>query len=177
MLSVYRTGTLQNLIEVMQEYKIDLLAVQEVRWLGRSIIEKDCRIYYSCDDEKNIFGAGFIFSKHIRSRVINFKPIYTRLWIFRIRGVFKNYSFVCACVPTEGRVKDRRIRYMRLKRMYKQFLSYNIKIMNATLGKEICTGIAVNICDLHDEVNVISPLVLLLGAIDNALNHCIYFRM
>jgi len=49
--------------------------------------------------------------------------------------------------------------------------------MNATLGKEICTGIAVNICDLHDEVNVISPLVLLLGAIDNALNHCIYFRM
>ena len=74
-------------------------------------------------------------------------------------------------------MKDRRIRYMRLKRMYKQFLSYNIKIMNATLGKEICTGIAVNICDLHDEVNVISPLVLLLGAIDNALNHCIYFRM
>ena len=44
MLSVYRNGTLQNLIEVMQEYKIDLLAVQEVRRLGRSIIEKDCRI-------------------------------------------------------------------------------------------------------------------------------------
>jgi hypothetical protein len=36
----------------MQEYKIDLLAVQEVRWLGRRIIEKDCRIYYSCDDKK-----------------------------------------------------------------------------------------------------------------------------
>jgi uncharacterized protein YbgA (DUF1722 family) len=39
-LSLYRSGALQNLIEVMQEYKIDLLAVQEVRWLGRSIIEK-----------------------------------------------------------------------------------------------------------------------------------------
>ena len=50
LLSLYRIGTL--LIKVMQEYKIGLLAVQEVRWQGRRIIEKDCRIYYSCDDEK-----------------------------------------------------------------------------------------------------------------------------
>jgi len=53
--------------KITQDYKFDLLAVQEVRWLGRSIIEKDCRIYYSCDDEENIFGAGFIASKIIRS--------------------------------------------------------------------------------------------------------------
>jgi hypothetical protein len=161
----------------MQEYKIDLLAVQEVRWLGRSIIEKDCRIYYSCDDEKNIFGAGFIASKHIRSRVIICKPIDMRLWIFRIRGKFKNYRFVCARVPTEGRVKDRRIGYMRLKRMYKQFPSYNIKNMNAELGKEICAGIAVSTCGLHDEVNFISPLFFLLGAMHDAVNHWVYFRM
>jgi hypothetical protein len=44
----------QNLIQVTQEYKTDLLKVQEVRWLGRSTTEKkDCRIYDSCDD--NIF--------------------------------------------------------------------------------------------------------------------------
>jgi hypothetical protein len=49
----------------MQEQKIDLLAVQEVRWLERSIIEKDYRIYYSCDDE-NIFGADLIVSKQIK---------------------------------------------------------------------------------------------------------------
>jgi exonuclease III len=126
-LSLYRTGTLQNLIEVMQEYKIDLLAVQEVRWLGRSITEKDCRIYYSCDDEKNIFGAGFIVSKYIGSRVIICKPIDMRLLTLRIRSEFKNYSFICARVPTEGRVKDGRIGYMRLKRMYKQFPSQVIK--------------------------------------------------
>jgi hypothetical protein len=43
----------QNLIQVTQEYKTDLLKVQ-VRWLRRSTIEKkDCRIYDSCDD--NIF--------------------------------------------------------------------------------------------------------------------------
>jgi len=79
----------------MQEYKIDLLAVQDVRWMGRSIIEKECRIYYSRDDKENIFGAGFIVSKHIRSRVIIFKPIDMRLWVLRITGEFKKYSFIC----------------------------------------------------------------------------------
>jgi len=46
---------------------------------------------------------------------------------------------------------------MRLKRMYKQFPSYDIKIMlgdmNAKSGKEIWNGRAVSTCDLHDEVN------------------------
>ena len=55
------------------------------------------------------------------------------------------------------RVKDMRIDYMRLKRMYKQFPLYEIKIMlgdmNAKMGKEIWTGIAVSTCDLCDEVN------------------------
>jgi len=66
---------------------------------------------------------------------------------------------------------------MRLKRMCQQFPSYNIKIMNAKLGKEICTGIAVSACDLHDEVNFISPLDLLLGAMHDAVNNWVYFRM
>jgi len=101
MLSLYRSGTLQNLIKIMQEYKTGLLAVQEVKLLGWSIIEKDCRIYYSCDNEENIFGAGCIVNKHIRSRVIIFKPIDMRLWVLRIRGKFKNYSFICAHVLTE----------------------------------------------------------------------------
>ena len=94
--SMYRSGMLQNLTELVQECKIDLLAAQEVRWLGRHIVGKDCRIEYRCDDVENIFGAGCIFSKHIRSRVIIFKHIDMRLWVLRIRGEFKNYSFICA---------------------------------------------------------------------------------
>ena len=101
-LSLYRSGTLQYLIRVTQDYKTDLLAVQEIRWLGRSIIEKDCRICYSCNGEENIFVAGFA-STHVRSRVIICKPIDMRLWVLRIRGEFKNYSFICAPVPMKER--------------------------------------------------------------------------
>jgi Endonuclease/Exonuclease/phosphatase family. len=39
-LSLHRSGALHNLIQGTQEYKTDLLAVQEVRWLGRSIIKR-----------------------------------------------------------------------------------------------------------------------------------------
>ena len=97
---------MQNLNEVTQEYKIDLLAVQEVRWRGRSIIGKDCRIQCSCDDDdENIFEADFIVSKHNRSRIIIFKPIDMRLWVLGIRGEFKNYSFICAHVLTKEKSK------------------------------------------------------------------------
>jgi len=54
-LSLYRSGKLHKLFGVTQDYKIDFLAIQEVGWLGGSIREKDCRMYYSCDDEENIF--------------------------------------------------------------------------------------------------------------------------
>jgi len=81
----------QNLIQVTQEYKIDLLAVQEVKWIGRNTIEKkDCRIYYSCDDKQYIFRTGFTLSKCWRSREIDFKPTDSRTYVLRIRGKFKN---------------------------------------------------------------------------------------
>jgi CYTH domain-containing protein len=52
-LSLYRSGALRDLIQATQEYKTDLLVIQKVRWLGRSITEnKNCTVYYSCD---NIF--------------------------------------------------------------------------------------------------------------------------
>jgi hypothetical protein len=59
-------------------------------------------MYYSCDDE-HIFGAGCVVSKHIRSRVIFFKSIDIRLWVFTIGGEFKNSRFICAHEQTEGR--------------------------------------------------------------------------
>jgi len=100
MLSLYRSGSLQNLIEVTQDYKIDLLAVQEVKWLGRSVTERIAK-YTVVVIINNVFGTGFIVSKHIISRVIDFKPIDRRMCMLRIIGKFKNCRFICACAPTE----------------------------------------------------------------------------
>jgi len=55
MLSLYRSGSLQNLIEVTHDYKIDLLSVQEVRWLGRIVIERRIAKYTVVVMINNIF--------------------------------------------------------------------------------------------------------------------------
>jgi hypothetical protein len=103
---------------------------------------KDCKVYCSCDDKQHIFGTGFIVSKHIRSRVIDFKPIDRRMYVLRIIGKFKNCRFICAHAPTEENSEGENDQfYEQLERMYRQCLSYDIKIilgdMNAKVGKEI----------------------------------------
>jgi hypothetical protein len=110
--------------------------------LGRSIIEKKhCTIYDSCDDKQHIFGTGFVVSKRIRSRVIGFKPVDKRICVLRIRGKFKNYSFICAHAPTEEKSEREKDKfYERLERTYKQCPSYDIKIIlgdvNAKMGRK-----------------------------------------
>jgi hypothetical protein len=39
-LSLYRSGSLKQLIDITQRHKIYILAVQEMRWVGQSILEK-----------------------------------------------------------------------------------------------------------------------------------------
>jgi len=88
----------------------------------------------------------------------DFKPIDRQIGLFRIRGKFKNYSFICAHAPTEEKSERQKHQLCeRLQRMHKQCPSYNIKIivgeMNAKVGKEIWTGRAVGTCGLHDDSN------------------------
>lgn len=78
--------------------------------------------------------------------------------MLRIRGKFKNYSYNCAHAPTEEKSGRKKYQfYERLGRMHKQCPSYDIKIklgnMNAKVGKEFWTKIAVVTCGLHDESN------------------------
>jgi hypothetical protein len=78
--------------------------------------------------------------------------------LFRIRGKFKNYSLIRACAPAEeNSEREKHQLYERLHRMHKRCPSYNIIIilgeMNARVGKEIWTGIAMGTCGLHDDSN------------------------
>ena len=104
--------------------------------------KKDCKVYCSYDNKQQIFGACFIVSKHIRSRVIDFKPIARRMCVLRIIGKFKNCRFISAHAPTEEKSEREKDQfYERLERMYRPWPSYDIKIilgdMNAKVGKEI----------------------------------------
>ena len=67
-------------MEQMQEYNIGILAIQEIRWIGQSILEKkEGNIYYSCQNKLYQFGTGFIVSKQHKHLIIDFQPVNWRL--------------------------------------------------------------------------------------------------
>jgi exonuclease III len=101
-LSLYRSGAVRNLTEVTQEYGPDVLAIQEVRCLEKSILEKkSCTVYCSCHDKQHCFGTGFIVSKWLRTQVIDFKSIDMKIYVLRIKGRFQNYSIISMHAPME----------------------------------------------------------------------------
>jgi hypothetical protein len=52
---------MRNVDKVLQEYRMDITAIQEIRWLGQGILERrDFNVYYSCQENKHEFGCGFI---------------------------------------------------------------------------------------------------------------------
>jgi hypothetical protein len=108
-LSLHRCGELRNLIEVIQEYGIDLLAIQEVRWLWKRILEKkNCTVYYSCNDKQHCYETGFIVNNHLSTWVINFKPIDMKICVLRIKGKFQNDRFICVHAPMEEKLKGKK---------------------------------------------------------------------
>ena len=40
MLTLYKGGALRNLEKVLEEYKVDITTLQEIRWVGAGILER-----------------------------------------------------------------------------------------------------------------------------------------
>jgi hypothetical protein len=65
-----------------------------------------------------------------------------RLWVLRIRGEFKNYSFICAHVPMEEKSEKQKVRWYETKDdVHAVPLIRNKHYVK--LGMEILTGTAV----------------------------------
>jgi len=71
---------MRNLDKVLQEYKVDITALQEIRWIGQGIVERrDSNIYCSCQKYKHEFGCVFMVSKKVKHLVTDFIPIDHRI--------------------------------------------------------------------------------------------------
>jgi exonuclease III len=63
--SLFRPGTLKNLIQELKKYKINIAAVQDMRWKGNDTFDSDdYTICYSGSSDKNIFGTGYWSTKN-----------------------------------------------------------------------------------------------------------------
>ena len=93
--TLYRAGAVNNLEKEISRYKLDVVAIQEVRWTGHGKMErKEHSIYYSCQAKKHEFGCGFVIAKKINHLVMDFQPIDWRICKIRLRGKFQNISII-----------------------------------------------------------------------------------
>jgi len=62
------------LLSQLDSYKMDINAIQEIRWTGEGIVDKKYHtIFYSCNRKHHMFGTGFIVNKRIKHLVADFK--------------------------------------------------------------------------------------------------------
>jgi len=96
-LSLYRPGASNILKKEMEKVQMDLVALQEIRWLGNGNLEKkNCVIFYtrSCNPVKHVFDVGFYVNSRFLSNILRFEPVKDRLCWIRVRGKFRNYSII-----------------------------------------------------------------------------------
>lgn len=159
-LSLYRAGALNNLLEEASKYKLDILALQEIRWPGQDIITKrSYTLFYSGSNQgRHELGTGFLVNKRLRHQIIDFEAISERLCRLKMRGRFYNITIICAHAPTEeaeDEVKEQF--YAELERAYQSSSTNDMKIvigdMNAKVGKESAFRPVIGNHSLHEVSN------------------------
>jgi len=89
--------------EEAEKYKMDTVALQEIRWKGKGTIRKSKFVmYYSGNEDKQgNREVGFIVSKKANKSVLEFSPICERMCTLQIKGKLHNITFVNVYAPAE----------------------------------------------------------------------------
>lgn len=127
----------------LSRYKLDIVALQEIRWHDAGAITKrDFTLYYSGTTERlGQRGTGFWTSCSIRDRILGFDPISERICKIRVKGKFNNLSLVCVYAPTEANEEEEKeFFYDTLENVCDKVNKYDTLIVlgdfNARIGKE-----------------------------------------
>ena len=101
--SLNRLGAKEEFDDVMQNFNMTLVALQEVRWPGKGLEElKNGWLYYSGkEDGKKEEGVAFYLKKSLKSNVIEFEAINSRLARIRLKSTWLNITALACYAPTE----------------------------------------------------------------------------
>jgi exonuclease III len=92
-------GKMQEISKEIMKYKIDIIAIQEIRWQGKGRIDKlDYTFPYSGSEEKTgLLGTGFMVNKTMKGSLLDFEPQNNRICKIRLKGRFRNNSYIGQC--------------------------------------------------------------------------------
>ena len=158
--SLYKPGAMREMCDQLLLYKVDICAVQEMRWPGNGVIHKPkyALFYSGNNNDKHQFGTGFYVNKLILNNILDFQPISERICVLRVKSKFYNITLMSIHAPTEEKsdlIKEQF--YMELENVYDKIPKYDMKIImgdfNAKVGKERYLTPACGKHSLHEETN------------------------
>lgn len=80
------------MINILDKYKTDILAIEEIRCLGKKIFEKKkYTIFYSCHPRERQFGTDFMVINRAKHLITYYHPISERIFKITLREKFFKY--------------------------------------------------------------------------------------
>jgi exonuclease III len=127
--------------EELEKYKVDIAAIQEVRWKSTEIVELKKYVLINSGNKRNECGTGFMISKKLKGNIIGYILINERICTIELEGDFLIYPVLSVHAPSEEKddaVKD--AFYVKLGNMYNQTPRNDVRIIlgdfNAKIDRE-----------------------------------------
>ncbi|KDR15323.1 Craniofacial development protein 2, partial [Zootermopsis nevadensis] len=109
--TMLRPGKMNEIENEIVKYKLDVVALQEIRWQGRGQIDKqEYALFYSPVvfnlGRTGLYGTGFIVKRIMRKSILEFEAVNERICKLRVRGKFRSISIISAYAPTEDKAEE-----------------------------------------------------------------------
>ncbi|KAK4876496.1 hypothetical protein RN001_009002 [Aquatica leii] len=159
-LSWYRPGAAIKTVQELEQYKMDITAVQEIRWpnAGNMKMSKSVIFFSGNSDNRHEYGTGFVLRETLINSVIDFEPVNERICCIRLKGRCYNYSLISVYAPTEETEEEEKEKfYEQLEQIFGSLPQQDMKIilgdLNAKIGKEETLRPHIGKHSLHDQSN------------------------
>jgi exonuclease III len=140
-------GKIQEVAQEMIRHKIDIVALQEIRWQGTGRIDKpEFTIIHSGSQERTgQLGTGFIITRKMIESVLEYETINERICRLRMKGRCRDITILSVHAPTEEKEeREKEEFYGCLEEIYHKIQKYDLVIImgdfNAKIGKESIKG-------------------------------------
>ena len=174
--TMLQPGKMMEVVNESLKYRINILALQEIRWVGQGRIDKkDFTMFYSGPEKRTgLSGTGFIIDSKTRKSFMHFEPINDRISKLRIRGRFRNITFISIYAPTEDSKEEEKYKfYDQLYKECEKVPKYDMLIVlgdfNAKIGKEDFLKQIAGKYTLHDRTNENGKLLSQLASAYNLI--------
>lgn len=178
--TLFKPGALEELKEVAKTYKIDLIALQEIRWPNSGFLEQRNYSLYHSAATNGMLGTGFLISNRLRNNIIDFKPISDRMSMIRLKGQFYNITIINVHAPSEDKDDNtKNTFYNKLDKAVGKVPKFDMRLIigdfNGKIGKEIIYQPIIGKHSIHPETSNNGTRMIELAAANNLKISSTYF--